>query len=118
MEKEKSLIEQKNRNGIGRVFNNVVEFIKSRVSKNYVLSESSPDFLWHNRNLVLKTIKDDFTKLKLVPDDMLLAELQQNSIPTNLYSNFQQVCCFVLNKLLKIRLFYNLFQQPNLIIVF
>ena len=26
--------------------------------------------------------------------------------------------CFVLNKLLKIRLFYNLFQQPNLIIVF
>ena len=83
MEKEKSLIEQKNRNGIGRVFNNVVEFIKSRVSKNYVLSESSPDFLWHNRNLVLKTIKDDFTKLKLVPDDMLLAELQQNLIPTN-----------------------------------
>ena len=45
MEKEKSLIAKSDKRGIKKIVNNVVEFIKSKVDKSYILSESSPEFL-------------------------------------------------------------------------
>lgn len=46
MEEEKSLIEVKNnRKGIRKIINNVVELLKSKVNKDYILSENSPEFL-------------------------------------------------------------------------
>ena len=49
MEKEKSLIAKSDKRGIRKIVNNVVEFIKSKVDKSYILSESSPEFLKQNR---------------------------------------------------------------------
>ena len=84
MEEEKSLIEVKNnRKGIRKIVNNVVELIKSKVNKNYVLSENSPEFLSQNRDLIIKTIRRDYRYLDQVPDNILLEELQQGSLPTN-----------------------------------
>ena len=84
MEEEKSFIEVKNtRKGIRKIINNVVEIIKSKVNKDYVLSENSPEFLRRNKELILKTIKRDYRYLDQVPDDILLEELLQQSLPTN-----------------------------------
>ena len=84
MEQEKSLVEVRNdRKGIRKIVNNVVELIKSKVNKNYILSESSPEFLRRNKELILKTIKRDYRYLDQVPDDILLEELLQQSLPTN-----------------------------------
>lgn len=82
MEQEKSLVEVKNnRKGIRKIINNVVELLKSKVNKDYILSENSPEFLRRNKDLILKTIKKDFRYLDQVPDDILLEELLQQSIP-------------------------------------
>lgn len=84
MEEEKSLIEVKNdRKGIRRIVNNVVELIKSKVNKDYVLSKNSPEFLRRNKDLILKTIRIDYRYLDQVPDDILLEELHQVSLPIN-----------------------------------
>ena len=84
MKEEKSLVEEKkNRKGIRKIVNNVVELVKSKVNKNYVLSENSPDFLRRNKDLILKTIRRDYRYLDQVPDDILLEELQQGQLPIN-----------------------------------
>ena len=84
MEEDKSLVEVKNnRKGIRKIINNVVELIKSKVNKDYVLSENSPDFLRRNKDLILKTIRRDYRYLDQVPDDILLEELQQGQLPIN-----------------------------------
>lgn len=84
VKQEKSLVEVRNdRKGIRKIVNNVVELIKSKVNKNYILSESSPEFLRRNKELILKTIKRDYRYLDQVPDDILLEELLQQSLPTN-----------------------------------
>ena len=84
VKQEKSLVEVRNdRKGIRKIVNNVVELIKSKVNKNYILSESSPEFLRRNKELILKTIKRDYRYLYQVPDDILLEELLQQSLPTN-----------------------------------
>ena len=83
MKKEKSLIAKSDKRGIKKIVNNVVEFIKSKVDKSYILSESSPEFLKQNRNLILKTIKANVNYLDQVSDDILLEELLQEQIPSN-----------------------------------
>lgn len=84
MEEEKSLIEVKNnRKGIRKIINNVVELLKSKVNKDYILSENSPEFLRGNKELILKTIKRDCRYLNQVPYDILLEELLQDSLPIN-----------------------------------
>ena len=83
MEKEKSLIERNDRRGIKKIVNTVVEFIKSKVDKDYILSESSPEFLKQNRNLILKTIKENAKYLDQVSDDVLLEELLQQELPSD-----------------------------------
>lgn len=84
MEEEKSLVEAKNdRKGIRKILNNVVELLKSKVNKDYILSENSPEFLRRNKDLILKTIKRDYGYLNQVPDDILLEELLQQSLPIN-----------------------------------
>lgn len=83
MEKEKSLIAKSDKRGIRKIVNNVVEFIKSKVDKSYILSESSPEFLKQNRDLILKTIKANVNYLDQVSDDILLEELLQEQLPSN-----------------------------------
>lgn len=84
MQEEKSLVEvKKDRKGIRRIVNNVVELIKSKVKKDYVLSENSPEFLRRNKDLILNTIRRDYRYLDQVPDDILLEELQQGLLPIN-----------------------------------
>ena len=84
MEEDNSLVEVKNnRKGIRKIINNVVELIKSKVDKDYVLSENAPEFLKRNKDLILKAIRRDPGYLDQVPDDILLEELQQASLPTN-----------------------------------
>lgn len=83
MEKEKSLIAKSDKRGIKKIVNNVVEFIKSKVNKNYILSESSPEFLKQNRDLILKTIKANVLYLDQVSDNILLEELLQKQLPPN-----------------------------------
>ena len=83
MEKEKSLIARSDKRGIRKIVNNVVEFIKSKVDKSYILSESSPEFLKRNRDLILKTIKANVNYLDQVSDDILLEELLQEQLPSN-----------------------------------
>lgn len=83
MEKEKSLIAKSDKRGIIKIVNNVVEFIKSKVDKSYILSESSPEFLKRNRDLILKTIKANVNYLDQVSDDILLEELLQEQLPSN-----------------------------------
>ena len=83
MEKEKSLIARNDKRGIKKIVNNVVEFIKSKVNKDYILSESSPEFLKQNRDLILKTIKANVLYLDQVSDDILLEELLQQQLPSN-----------------------------------
>lgn len=81
MEEDKSLVEVKNnRKGIRKIINNVVELIKSKVNKDYVLSENSPEFLKRNKDLILKTIRKDYRYLDQVPEDILLKELQYNLV--------------------------------------
>lgn len=92
MEEKKSLIEVKNnRKGIKKLINNVVELMKSRFSKNYVLSENSPEFLKRNKDLILKTIRKDHSYLDQVSDDILSEELQQDSLPVDgiIYTAFK-----------------------------
>ena len=83
MEKEKSLISKSDKRGIKKIVNNVIEFIKSKVNKDYILSESSPEFLKQNRELILKTIKANALYLDQVSDDILLEELLQQELPSN-----------------------------------
>lgn len=83
MEKEKSLIAKSDKRGIKKIVNNVVEFIKSKVNKDYILSESSPEFLKQNRDLILKTIKANVLYLDQVSDDILIEELLQQQLPSN-----------------------------------
>lgn len=83
MEKEKSLIAKSDKRGIKKIVNNVVEFIKSKIDKGYILSDSSPEFLKQNRDLILKTIKANVLYLDQVSDDMLLEELLQQQLPPN-----------------------------------
>lgn len=84
MKEQKSLVEVKNnRKGIRKIINNVVELLKSKVNKDYILSENSPEFLRRNKDLILKTIKRDVRYLDQVPDDILLEELLQQSLPIN-----------------------------------
>ena len=83
MGKEKSLIARNDKIGIKKIVNNVIEFIKSKVNKDYILSESSPEFLKQNRNLILKTIKANVLYLDQVSDDILLEELLQQHLPSN-----------------------------------
>lgn len=84
MPKEKSLVKVKNdRKGIRKIINNVVEFLKSKVNKDYVLSENSPELLRRKKDLIIKTIKKDSSYLDQVPDDILLEELQQQSLPVD-----------------------------------
>ena len=82
MTKEQSLVRvKKNRKGIRRIVNNVVELIKSKTNKDYVLMKDSPEFLKRNKDLILKTVKKNCAYLNEVPDDILLEELSQDSIP-------------------------------------
>lgn len=83
MEKEKSLIARNDRRGIKKIVNNVVEFIKSKVNKDYILSENSPEFLKQNRDLILKTIEANVQYLDQISDDILLEELLQQQLPSN-----------------------------------
>lgn len=84
MKEQKSLVEvNNNRKGIRKIINNVVELLKSKVNKDYILSQNSPEFLRRNKDLILKTIKRDARYLDQVPDDILLEELLQQSLPIN-----------------------------------
>ena len=84
MDEKKSLVEVKNdRKGIRKIISNVVELLKSKLNKDYILSEDSPEFLRRNKDLILKTIKKNYTYLDNVPDDILLEELSQQSLPIN-----------------------------------
>lgn len=84
MDEDKSLIKVKNDSkGIRNIISNAVELFKSKVNKDYILSENSPEFLRRNKDLILKTIKIDFTYLDKVPDDILLEELRQETLPIN-----------------------------------
>lgn len=93
MEEEKSLTEVKhNRKGIRKMINNVVEIIKSKLNKDYILSEKSPESLRRNKDLIIKTIKNHSCYwLDQVPDDILLEELQQDSLPIDgiIYTAFK-----------------------------
>ena len=80
MDPKKSLVVARS-NGIGKIINNVVELIKSRVDKNYIISERTPDFLKRDKGLIIKTIKKTPDYLDHVPDDILLEELQQKLLP-------------------------------------
>ena len=85
MKKEKSLIAQNNSRGIKKIVNNVVEFIRAKIDKKYILSENSPERLKRNRKLILKTIKSrgKGNYLDQVPRDILLEELQQPELPVD-----------------------------------
>lgn len=84
MKKDKALVEAKNnRNGIIKKLNDAIEIIKSKVSKNYILSENSPEILRKNKDLILKTVKRNAQYLDKVSDDILLEELLQPQLPTN-----------------------------------
>ena len=93
MSNEKSLTKvRNNRIGIRRAINNVIELLKSKVNKDYTLSEDSPEFLRRNKDLILKTIKKDCNYLNQVPDDILLEELRQQTLPTDgiIYTAFEK----------------------------
>ena len=63
------------KNGIRKRINDAVEFIKSKINRNYTLSEKSPDFLKQNKKLILNTIRKNCYYLDEVPDYILLEEL-------------------------------------------
>ena len=70
MKQEESLMPKSDKRGIKGIINNVVELIKSKTDKNYILSESSPEFLKRNKDLILKTIQVNQKYLNQVPDDI------------------------------------------------
>lgn len=82
MKQEESLMPKSDKRGIKGIINNVVELIKSKTDKNYILSESSPEFLKRNKDLILKTIQVNQEYLNQVPDDILLEELLQQQLPS------------------------------------
>ncbi|MCI8546594.1 MAG: hypothetical protein HFJ44_05095 [Clostridia bacterium] len=71
------------KNGIRKRINDAVEFIKSKINRNYTLSEKSPDFLKQNKKLILNTIRKNCYYLDEVPDYILLEELSNEKIPEN-----------------------------------
>ena len=82
MDEKKSLVEVKNdRKGIRKIINNVVELLKSKLNKDYILSEDSPEFLKRNKDLILKTIKKDYIYLDKVPDDILFIPTKADGTP-------------------------------------
>lgn len=84
LKKDRSLMEVKNhRRGIKEFIHDVAEFYYSRVDKNYILSEDSPEFLKCNRKLILKTIDKNPNYLDQVYSNILLEELQQPLLPVD-----------------------------------
>lgn len=65
---------------IKKIANSVTEFVKSKVKKDYILSQNSPDFLRRNKELILKTLRVNPKYLEQVPEDILLAELNNNTL--------------------------------------
>ena len=65
---------------IKKIANGVTEFVKSKVKKDYILSQNSPDFLRRNKKLILKTLRVNPNYLEQVPEDILLAELNDNTL--------------------------------------
>ena len=92
MDKEESLIDYKKDKSIRRVIHGIVDYFKSKVDKNYILSDNSPKFLKTNRKLILKTIRMDSSYLNQVPDDILLEELLSPQLPIDgiIYSAFKK----------------------------
>ena len=66
---------------IKKIANGVTEFVKSKVKKDYILSQNSPEFLMKNRKLLLKTLRQNPQYLDQVPENILLEELSQNQLP-------------------------------------
>lgn len=84
MEQEKALIEQGNkRKGIRQTINDIIEIIKSKIDKEYILSDNSPEKLKNNKSLIIRTIQKDYKYLNEVSDNILLEELNQDNIPEN-----------------------------------
>ncbi len=79
-----ALVEKsKGKNGLRKILNNLTEFVKSRINKDYILTDNSPDFLRKNRNLILKTIKKNPYYLDKVDEGLLMEELMQTELPTD-----------------------------------
>lgn len=82
MSDNNALIERtKEKNGFRKILNNLTEFVKSKINKDYILTDNSPDFLRKNRNLILKTIKRNPQYLDKVDEKLLLEELSQQQLP-------------------------------------
>lgn len=100
MSENNSLIELKSRRkGIKALINNVIETLKSKVNKNYILSENSPEHLRRNKELILQTIKKNSEYLDQVPEDIILEELTQPSIPVDGIINTAFKNGYVLNRI-------------------
>ena len=55
MSDNNALVEKtKEKNGLRKIINSFTEFVKSRLNKDYILTENSPDFLRKNRKLIFK----------------------------------------------------------------
>lgn len=79
-----ALVEKtKGKNGLRKIINSLTEFVKSRINKDYILTDNSPDFLRKNRNLILKTIKKNPYYLDKVDEGLLIEELIQSELPTD-----------------------------------
>ena len=84
MKEEKSLIEVNERKkGIKHIVKDLIEIIKSKANKNYILTENSPESLKKNRELIIRTIKKHYNYLDKVSEDILLEELKQEKLPVN-----------------------------------
>ena len=81
MNKENAITTHKNKTGIGKLVNNLFEIIKSKVDKNYILSEKSPESLKRKKDLIIKTIKRNNKHLNNVSEEILLQELNQKNLP-------------------------------------
>lgn len=81
MEQKKSLM--KVMHDEKRIINDIFEIIKAKIDKNYILKIDSPQTLKRNKALILRTVKERPSYLNQVPDDILLEELQQQTLPTN-----------------------------------
>lgn len=84
MSDNNALVEKtKEKNGLRKIINSFTEFVKSRLNKDYILTENSPDFLRKNRKLILKTIERNPEYLNKVDENLLLEELMQQQLPIN-----------------------------------
>ncbi len=98
MNKENAITAHKNKTGIGKLVKNLFEIIKSKVDKNYILSEKSPKSLKRNKDLIIKTIKRNNKYLNNVSEEILLQELNQKDLPIQGIINIAFENGYILNE--------------------